>query len=89
MKFQVIMLLVVLLGTLVMIHADDTTKSPDGQDIIDMKFPVRKIGNVNVNPAPVRFVPSDKATYHYTCYLQNCDSRYCYYKCYLTSIRAY
>ncbi len=36
MKFQVIMLLVVLLGALVMIHAEETTKGPDGQDSVDM-----------------------------------------------------
>jgi hypothetical protein len=86
MKFQVIMLLVVLLGALVMIHADDTTKSPDGQDSVVMKFPIRKIGNVYVNPPPVKYVPSDKTTYHYTCYRQGCDGRYCYYDCYLTHV---
>jgi hypothetical protein len=85
MKFQAIMLLVVLLGALVMIQADDTTKSPDGQNSVDMQFPVRgKIGNVNVNPAPVKFVPTDKGYYYY-CYLRYCDSRYCYYTCYIYS----
>ena len=84
MKFQLIMLLVVLLGALVMIHAEETTKGPDGQDSVDMKFPVRgKIGNVNVNPAPIKYVPSDKGYYYYICYLRYCDSRYCYYTCYI------
>jgi hypothetical protein len=85
MKFQAIMLLVVLLGALVMIQADDTTKSPDGQNSVDMQFPVRgKIGNINVNPAPIKYVPTDKA-YYYICYLRYCDSRYCYYTCYIYS----
>ena len=84
MKFQLIMLLVVLLGASVMIHADDTTKSPDGQNSVDMQFPVRgKRGNVNVNPAPIKYVPSEKGYCYYICYLRYCDSKYCYYTCYI------
>jgi hypothetical protein len=82
MKFQAIMLLVVLLGALVMINADDTKTGPDGQDIIEMQFPVRgKIGNVNVNPAPIKYVSTEKCLYCY-CNLRNCDIKYCYYYCF-------